>query len=206
MLNSKYKDSFNKVTHKIARVFIALHVTPNSLTLGSLVLLLVACGVLYWTKNIVLFCLLVLLFGMFDAFDGALARITNTTSKFGSYLDALVDRYYEAIGILAVAMVKGHWILSFLFLMGCLIISYAKARAAMEVPIENNRWPDFMEKLERDLIFILGLLISELTGWHLAGREFFFWVLVFLVLATHFTAIQRALRAKKIIEQSDKKY
>ncbi|MBN1494027.1 MAG: CDP-alcohol phosphatidyltransferase family protein [Candidatus Omnitrophica bacterium] len=200
MLSAKYKNFFNTITHRIARVFVVLHVTPNMLTLGSLVLLLVACVILFLTKNLILFCVLVLVFGFFDAFDGALARITNTTSKFGSYLDALVDRYYETIGVLAVAIVKGNWILSFLFLSGCLIISYAKARAAMEVPIENNAWPDFMERLERDLIFIIGLLVSEITGWHIAGRELFFWVLFFLVVATHMTAVQRAFRAKRLIE------
>ena len=61
-------------------------------------------------------------------------------------------------------------------------------------------WPDFMERTERGVIFLLGLFISEITQMRLAGHDLFFWVLIALVAAVFGTVIQRVLRAKQYIE------
>ena len=67
--------------------------------------------------------------------DGAVARVTKTASKFGAYLDTIVDRYVEAIiafGLLFAALPGFYipayaWI--FLYLFGGMMTTYAKAAA-----------------------------------------------------------------------------
>src|SRR3989338_615741 len=134
-----------------ARVFIALGLTPNKITVLALFLGCMTSLWYLWSKNSVGFGILMMILGLFDLMDGTVARLTHTVSKFGSYLDAICDRVFEAVTLLAVACVSGYWGLSGVLLFGMMLISYAKARAAIEVTVENNAWPDFMEGTERDL-------------------------------------------------------
>ena len=41
--------------------------------------------------------LLVLFAGIFDMFDGAMARFLNTATTFGAFFDSTLDRYSESI-------------------------------------------------------------------------------------------------------------
>ncbi|MBI3324597.1 MAG: CDP-alcohol phosphatidyltransferase family protein [Candidatus Omnitrophica bacterium] len=136
---------------------------------------------------------------LLDAVDGAVARAGGRSTKFGSYLDAVCDRYAEAMVVVAVAEVTGYWVLSTLMVIGALLVSYAKARAAMEVSVSNLEWPDLMERTERDVLYIAGLAASQLVPWKPAGRDLFWWTLLILVVLIHATVVQRMLRAKRLI-------
>ncbi|RTK94180.1 CDP-alcohol phosphatidyltransferase family protein [Candidatus Saccharibacteria bacterium] len=70
--------------------------SPNAITLTSLfthiiIAYLVAQGSLYWAAG------LLLVFGLFDALDGAIARIQKTSSPRGMLLDSITDRMKEAM-------------------------------------------------------------------------------------------------------------
>jgi CDP-diacylglycerol--glycerol-3-phosphate 3-phosphatidyltransferase/archaetidylinositol phosphate synthase len=116
----------------------------------------------------------------------------------------MTDRYFEIFVVIAVAYVTGYWILSSLLILGVYSISYAKARAAMEIKIENNEWPDFLERTERDVIFVIGLFLSQIFPVKIFGSNIFWWTLVLLVIGTQLTVIQRVLRAKRLIGQREK--
>jgi len=195
-----YKDRFRKLPEGAARFFLRIGFTPNGITLLGLVLGLVTCLLFAWNRNAVLFGFLMIFFGLFDAVDGAAARITNQVTKFGSYLDAICDRVFESAALLAAAYVTEHWVLSFCLLGGIFLVSYSKARAAMEVAISNTEWPDFMERTERDIIFAVGVIIWGFFPGTIFGFDIYFWMMLFLNLAVFGTVIQRILRAKKFIE------
>lgn len=199
MIATKYKAFFEKRLEGVARQLIRWGLTPNQLTLAGLGLGMLSCAYLVLTRNLVVFCILITVFGCLDGVDGLVARLTQRVSKFGSYLDALCDRYFEALVVISVAYVTGYWLLSLVVMFGVLVVSYAKARAAIEVPVSNTEWPDFMERAERDVVFIAGLFLSQLIRKEFWGHDLFFWTLVFLSIATHLTALQRILRAKRII-------
>lgn len=201
MIGTKYKAFFDEKFRGIASAVIKLGITPNQLTLFGLFLSFFTCVLLFLTRNLVLFCILIALAGIVDVLDGLVARLTKRTSKFGAYLDAMTDRYHEAAGVLAVAYVTGHWVLSFLVITGAMLTSYAKARAGMEVSVSNTEWPDFMERMERCLLFVTGLFLSQVIPGKFFGQDIFFWTLVLIAAGTHFTAVQRILRAKTIIEE-----
>ncbi|HTC86298.1 MAG TPA: CDP-alcohol phosphatidyltransferase family protein, partial [Candidatus Acidoferrum sp.] len=55
------------------------------------------------TQNWVLAGILVIVFGIFDLFDGALARATGQVSKFGAFLDSTLDRTGENLVLAGVA-------------------------------------------------------------------------------------------------------
>lgn len=110
----------------IARGLGRLGLTPNALTLigflGTCVAAFAATNQAWLIAGV-----LVLVFGIFDLFDGALARATGRTSKFGAFLDSTLDRAGEAIvyvGIAAGSLAGG-------FTIGAILASSAMAAAFM---------------------------------------------------------------------------
>jgi CDP-diacylglycerol--glycerol-3-phosphate 3-phosphatidyltransferase len=77
--------------------------TPNALTIIGFVGMVgaaVAAAYQLW----VLAGVLVIAFGIFDLFDGALARATGRASKFGAFLDSTMDRTGESLVLVGVAV------------------------------------------------------------------------------------------------------
>ncbi len=122
-------------------------------------------------------------------------------TKFGSYLDAMCDRYFDSVVVLSVAVVTGYWALSLIVLVGSLLVSYGKARAAMEVPVSNQEWPDLMERGERAVLYVGGLAAGALVPWRPLGHDLFWWALLLLAVLVHLTVLQRILRARRLIQE-----
>ena len=201
MITSRYKPAFNAAFDPLARLLVALKVSPSAVTLAGLALVFACCAFLLRTRQIIPFSFMVTAASLFDALDGAVARRGVRTSAFGSYLDAMCDRYGEVAVLLSVAVVTGYWIGTGLLLSGSLLVSYAKARAAMETSVSNQEWPDFMERMERDVIYIVGLWQSQIIPWRPFGRDVFWWTLTILAVLVHVTVVQRIFRARRFILQ-----
>jgi CDP-diacylglycerol--glycerol-3-phosphate 3-phosphatidyltransferase len=166
----------------LSRLLARLGVQPNLLSLigffiASAAGAVVAAG--YISHGGWLF----LLSGPFDALDGALARIAGLETRFGAFLDSFIDRYSEAavlFGILYWSNFQGDRILialTFLTLLGSLMVSYARARAeALNISCKVG----LFTRLERFIVLTLALLTKQL----LIG-------LVILACLTNFTALQR---------------
>ena len=86
----------------IARLFGRVGLTPNMLTLIGFGIAVIAA----WAAASQLWLaagLLVAFGAVFDLFDGALARATGTTSRFGAFMDSVFDRAGEAVVYLGIA-------------------------------------------------------------------------------------------------------
>ena len=200
MLTTRHKAALNRFFEHPARWMVRLGLGPSTVTVGGLALVGASCLFLLVTRRIFSFCVLVTLASLLDALDGAVARVSGRVTKFGAYLDAVCDRVGEAIIIIAVASVTGDWLLSAIVLAGAMLVSYTKARAAMEVPIANLEWPDLMERTERGTIYLVGLALSSFIPWRPFGRDLFWWTLVVLAVLVSATVLQRILRARRLIE------
>jgi CDP-diacylglycerol--glycerol-3-phosphate 3-phosphatidyltransferase len=103
-----------------------LGLTPNMLTLigfaGTCVAAAVAAGRQWLTAGI-----LVIVFGIFDLFDGALARATGKASKLGAFMDSVFDRWGE--GVLYVGIAWGCAVAG--FIEGAVLATAALASAVM---------------------------------------------------------------------------
>ena len=95
MLTTWARTFFRGFLETIGRFFVRLGVTPNQLTLVGLFLQAVVAAVIAagWLQ---LAGLLLILFSIFDAFDGTVARLTGKVSRFGAFFDSTLDRYAEA--------------------------------------------------------------------------------------------------------------
>lgn len=200
MLTTRYKDDFNRLLTPLARAIARTGVSPTALTLATPVLTALVCAWFLRTRHVLLFCLAFGCVAAFDALDGAVARLTGRVTKLGAYLDAVCDRYVDILLLLTVSAVTGYWGLGMVLLAGTLLVSYTKARAAMEVPVGNQEWPDLMERTERIGLLLAGLLADDWLGWRFFERALFWWVLLGLAVLVHATVIQRIRRAKGFIE------
>ena len=199
MLTSRYKPFLNALFEPVARLIARSGVSPSTITLLGPVLTSIVCLVFLRTRAVLPFCGAMLAVGLLDGLDGAVARVSGRVTHVGAYLDAICDRYVEALAVCSAAAVTGYWSLSMLALVGALLVSYAKARAAMEVAVSNQEWPDLMERTERGLLFLAGLAASALLPWRPLGRDLFWWTLLTLAVLTHLTVLQRVLRARRFI-------
>ncbi len=173
--------------------------SPLVITLAGPILGLFVCLAFLRTGAILPFCLAITAVACLDGLDGPVARVTGRVTKFGAYLDAVCDRYFEAMVVITLAAFTGYWLWSMVGLVGSLLVSYTKARAAMEVPVSNQEWPDLMERAERSVLYILGFAAGELLPWEPLGHDLFWWTLVVLTFLIHLTVLQRIMRARRFI-------
>ena len=166
--------------------------TPDRLTLAGLGLNFLAGwvysrGLLFWGG------LLLLIAGLGDLLDGPLARLTGKASPFGAFLDSTVDRYSDffLFGGLALHFASqeswGWCQVTLGIILGAFVTSYAKARAESLIPSCSV---GFLERAERVLLLALGSFIPPLLPW----------ILVFLLVGTHATALQRIFFVRKALQ------
>lgn len=158
-------------------------ITPNALTLIGFALTLVVAAVLAMGQLLV-GGLLLIAAALFDTLDGALARRAGLTTVFGAFFDSTMDRYSEAVTLIALiyyysAQPDGRIAVLLLAatLVGSLMVSYTRARAE-GLGIECKE--GFFQRTERIVVLIIGLV----TGWMLP-------VLAILAVLTNVTAVQR---------------
>ena len=203
MIDGYFKARIDLFWDRIGHYLVALNLSANNITWAGLILILVNCLLYVFHKNNFYFGLLLAFCFAFDALDGAVARVTKTTSKYGGYLDAVIDRYQELAIYFTIAYVNEYWLAGFVAITGSFLVSYNKARTAVEIPIDNDKWPDLTERFERIILICTGLILEPaiVLPDYLKYDFLFYMVLVIGILA-HITAIQRFIRAKNMLTKS----
>lgn len=201
MIDGLFKRHIDPVWEGLARP-LAGWLTPNQVTLAGLCLVAVNAAAYLWHGSELIFGLGLACAFAADSLDGAVARLRKEATAFGGYLDAVVDRYQECLVLITVAHATDAWLPAVLALVGSLLTSYAKARAAMEVRISNDGWSDLFERQER-IFYLCGLLVVTGIAESMFGTTLMTSGLWLFALLTNITAVQRILRAKTILQRGD---
>ena len=129
-----FKDTVRQLLYPLVRLLSALRVRPDTLTVLGWTLS-VGSAVLFGLGYARIAGVVMLLGGLFDALDGAVARESNRMSAFGAFLDSTLDRLSEAaifVGIIffyAAAARPYETLLAGAAMTFSLLTSYARARA-----------------------------------------------------------------------------
>ncbi len=198
MIGTRAQQFFRRLVEHVMRPLANLGITPNMLTLTGLLLTAFTAGVIAF-NHLRIGGLLVLAAGIFDMFDGAMARVSQKSSKFGAFFDSTLDRYSEGILLLGVIIyAQVHlpqqtvafgtittaqlvvW-LAYVAALSSLMVSYTRARAeglGLECKV------GLLARPERVILLAAGLLIGQVA---------LLWTMLILAILTTFTAIQRII-------------
>ncbi|HJR00846.1 MAG TPA: CDP-alcohol phosphatidyltransferase family protein [Methylomirabilota bacterium] len=183
-----YKASLTRLGDPVARALLRAHVRPNHLTMVGLgISILAACA--FAQGRLRVGAVLLTLAGLFDFFDGSLARLANSVSAFGAFLDSVVDRYSDLVLLLGVVLYYHRAadttgvFLTMGALVGTIMTSYTRARAeSMGVACEVG----LIERPERLILLIAGATFNQLTP-----------AMIALAVLTNVTALQRILYMRR---------
>jgi phosphatidylglycerophosphate synthase len=172
------------------------HITYTGLLMHIPIGLLIAVGSFYWAA------VLLIIFGLFDALDGALARVQKRDSAAGMLLDASTDRIKEIFlyvgaayySVMLAAPIGAVWAVA-----ACgasLCVSYVKAKGETAVrdttlsPSQVNRlFADGIMRFEvRMAVLVIGLLLGQLLA-----------ALVVITILSTYTTFDRLLRIQRKI-------
>lgn len=146
------------------RMCIALGITPNMITFGSMLLTVaaaVAIGMGYfalggWTLLFAFTC---------DAWDGIVARATNKCSPSGEFFDSTIDRYNDLITYLGYLYYYRNDKLAMplvaLAMVGSTLVSYARAKGDV---FGINASMGYMQRHERAVWLGIGTCLSPIVA------------------------------------------
>ena len=154
----------NYLTQPAVRLLARTSITPSTLTWFGF-LLAVGAAALIIGGHIFAAGFVVLFAGFFDILDGALARHTNRTTRFGAVLDSTLDRLSEAVLLIGILLYFSNQssvavLLVCLALLGSLLVSYIRARAeALGLECQVG----LFTRAERVIVLALGLLLNQIV-------------------------------------------
>jgi phosphatidylglycerophosphate synthase len=178
MLSEKFGHALDKPLEKFAR---KIPLSPNSISIAGFIITVFACYILSF--DLLWGGVLILVGALFDVLDGIVARTQNKATRFGAFLDSVLDRYSDAFILLGIAYNMRNVsnatgvMLCLGTLLGSFLISYTRARA--EGIGEECKY-GIMERPERLIL----LSIGTISGFIIPTL----WALVVL---TNFTVMQR---------------
>jgi CDP-diacylglycerol---glycerol-3-phosphate 3-phosphatidyltransferase len=160
-LGSQFRDSVEVVTGPMGRVLSKTGITPNTITtLGLLVTS--AAAILVANGQLVLGGWLLVVGGLMDTLDGAVARATGRSTPFGSFYDSVTDRVSDGIILGGLAwLLRGDprlFTLVVVALIAAQVTSYVRAKAES---IDLDCSVGIMERAERAILLMIGLVFHR---------------------------------------------
>lgn len=169
-----------------------IKIDPNILTILGLLITIIS-AIFFARREIIIAGFLLIVGGLFDVFDGIVARENNKITKFGGFLDSVTDRFSDSIiiigiiyGGLATFPNFPEWLIGTLAIAGSLMVSYTRARAEME---GINAAIGIGERAVRIIIIIIGAFVNLIN-----------WAVLLVVILCFITIIQRISFAEKMLK------
>jgi phosphatidylglycerophosphate synthase len=175
---SKLRDLVHPLRRLLAWPFIKAGASPTFVSATGVVLAaLAAClaragwnTAAFWTAAAAL---------LTDMADGEVARQTDRCSPSGNYIDAMGDRVSECLLLLGLLQASPN--LAGLALAGACLTSFAKARCALVLSMDNRDWPGVGDYPDRAALLLLAYLLLPdptfplallvLTSWSCLWRR-----------------------------------
>lgn len=190
MLSAKFGHKLDRPIAFIIRGSFLSRINPTTLTvLGLVCSIFAAVTIVYgmWKAA----ALLILASGFFDMLDGATARIQNKTTRFGGFIDSVLDRYSDMLVLIAfVVFFSGEKNMFMVFIcsitaIGTVLTSYTRARAEAILP---ECKVGILERPERMILIVIACFLDSIIMP----------VFLFLALFSHITVFQRIYYTWKV--------
>jgi len=161
--------------------YLKLGLHPNSLTVLGLVFSILTAY--FYKMGLFLYAAIgLLLSGICDATDGEVARRSGKVSRFGAFLDSVLDRYSEILiflGLFIYYLRSLAAVLVIIGLTGSLMVSYVRARAEA---LGEQCKSGLLLRPERFALLFVGSLF---------GPRIFVYFLFAIAILSNLTAVYR---------------
>ncbi len=187
-----------KILDPVVNALVAFHVSPLLVSLFGLAFA-VWGGIVAARGSLRAAGIFLLLAGLCDVLDGDVARRLGKSSRFGAFIDSMLDRVSEFVlfgGVLLYVVRRPSGfdvyepVVILLALMGSVMTSYARARAE-GVGIDCK--VGVMERPERIALMAIGLI---------AGYRFLMAIMILLAATSLYTVFQRIRHVHRAANQS----
>ena len=139
--------------------------------------------------------------GFIDMVDGAVARVTNSSTASGAFIDGVMDRYVELLLCLGLTLYLGpeaylllpipFWMVLMIFgsVMTSFVRAYADHRGVLKDPLFQKRMGGLLERAERLIVLYLGMLLG------IFDENWLLWAIIVVAVLSNVTAVQRIIFA-----------
>jgi archaetidylinositol phosphate synthase len=201
---------FAPIVKKIGQFFVKINITPNQATLIMLLCAITSVVFLIFVENLFWFGIFIFLTGIMDGVDGAIARLSKQSSKFGGFFDSTMDRISEVIiylGLLWTHLLYFTFapylslIIIWISMVSSNLISYSRARIELVGFQENRKFDTNIGLLARSerLFFIF---ITSILGYLISVSVFSWGMLIYATLCLG-TFIYRFLKYKVFLTEME---
>lgn len=184
----------SKVIEPLADLFIRKGISPDVVSIASLVCAFIAGLCFYYSPAarglILLAGIFVVLNSVLDALDGAVARKSNKATARGDFLDHVIDRYSDVFIICSIFF-AGYvpWQIGVAAIVGVLLTSYLGTQAqALSL---GRYYGGIMGRADRLVVIILSAFVNFAYPAAIAGFSILGWAVTLIALTSHITALQR---------------
>jgi len=171
-----------------------LGLTPNRVSLLAFAFALLAAGAFAVASPAtpaayLVGAALVLLNGSLDLLDGQLAREQGVDSRAGDFLDHVLDRYADVVVVAGLAAGVGRYALGFAAVTGVLMTSYLGTQ--IQAVGLGRSYGGLVGRADRLVLVGVTAVLAAVAPVRPGGLSVVAWLLVFLAVVGHLTAIQR---------------
>ena len=159
----RLRSLLSPIVDAIARVLVKLGFSPSGLTVIGVLIACVAAALIA-QGMLAAGGIVMLIAGVFDMFDGAVARMTDRATKFGALFDSVMDRVSEAVvllGLLWFYLEDGEQlgaVLVYVSIVGSTLVSYVRARAeGLGIECKSG----LMQRPERVATLGAGIIVGQ---------------------------------------------
>jgi CDP-diacylglycerol--glycerol-3-phosphate 3-phosphatidyltransferase len=186
----------SKVIDPLADFFIKYEVSPDAVSIVSLICAFFAGLSFYYSpayqELALLAGILVVFNSLFDALDGVIARKSNRATPRGDFLDHVIDRYSDVFIICSIFF-AGYvsWQIGVAAIVGVLLTSYLGTQAqALNL---GRYYGGIMGRADRLVVIILAAFANSVYPASIAGFTILGWAVILIAVTSHITAIQRIM-------------
>jgi CDP-diacylglycerol--glycerol-3-phosphate 3-phosphatidyltransferase/archaetidylinositol phosphate synthase len=182
------------ILEPIAKVMANSGVSPNAVSMLSLIFAALSGLLYYYSTNspalVLAAGLLVVLNSFFDAMDGPMARYLNIASAKGDFLDHVIDRYSDTFIICGIFFGGHvHWQIGAVAIVGVLLTSYLGTQAqALNL---GRYYGGIIGRADRLVLIMLTSLAYYFYPFEVYGFSLLGWMILIIAIGSHITAFQR---------------
>ncbi|MBE0522945.1 MAG: CDP-alcohol phosphatidyltransferase family protein [Methanosarcinales archaeon] len=194
MTLNTYRPYVSFVLEPSASALARLKLTPNKVSLLSLIFATLAGLSYYYSFNnqfyLVTALVFVILNSFTDAIDGVMARKMNLQSERGDFLDHVIDRYADTFIICGIFFAGyTNWMIGVFAITGVLITSYMGTQA--QAVSGKRHYGGIMGRADRLALIIIVSGINVVYSMEIYNMQLLGWLIVVIAVTSHFTALQR---------------